>query len=98
MNIINNTIGINNRIINVNANNNLIGDNNIDDIIIDTTTSVKHMHTNITNNTFNMRYDKSIHMISMDTIDTVHNNDNIHNNMETDFINTRNINNRVTLY
>ena len=37
-------------------------------------------------------------MISMNTIDIVHNNDNIHNNIESFFINTRNINNRVTLY
>ena len=65
INSINNNIGINNRVINIKVNNNLIDDNNADNIIIDTTTSVKHMHARITNNTFNMRYDEVILFITM---------------------------------
>ena len=55
--IINKDIGTNNRTIHMNVNNNLIVDNSINNIIIDTTTIVKHMHANISNNSFNMRSD-----------------------------------------
>ena len=45
-----------------------------------------------------MRYDSSIHIISMNTSHAVHNNDNIHNNVTIDFINTDNVINMITLY
>ena len=96
--IVNNTIGINNCIVSNSVNDNLIDDDNIGNIIIDTTTSVKHMHNNITNNAFNKRYNSSMHIISTHTSNIVHNNDNIHNNITIGFINTGNINNRITIY
>ena len=80
----------------------LMCDNIIYIIIIDTTTSVKHISTTITNNTFkfDMRYDSSIHIIIriVNTINIVHINDNIHNDITIVCINAGNMNNRITLY
>ena len=71
--ITNNDIGTNNRTINIIVNNNLVGDNNIDNMTVDTTTIVKHMHANITNNSFNMRCGSSIpSIIDMHTSNVVH--------------------------